>query len=158
MKTISVLITTMVMVVSVKAQENNIANSFSAPIEIVKEFLSAYTAGDHEKFASLLHPDVIWVQPGENRISGVKKSKVELLQMGAKMWEFSAQTIRLTDVKYFDGPGNTVVCLLHWKAAQPTGNLLDIDNVDVYTVEDGKITHAKIYSENIEEENKFWGK
>jgi ketosteroid isomerase-like protein len=130
----------------------------NTPYYVVKTFLTAYLAGDHEKFVSLVHPDVVWVQPGDNRISGIKKSKTELLQMGAKMAELSARTLKLKDVQYFEPHGNTVVCILHWTAAQPTGSILDVRNVDVYTVENGKIILARIYSEDIDQENAFWGK
>lgn len=128
------------------------------PTSVVKQFLTAYIAGDHQTFSALLHPDVVWVQPGDNRVSGVKKSKTELLQMGARMSELSARTLKLVDVKFYSAHGNTVVCILHWRAVQPTGLLLDINNIDVYSVEDGKIVMARIYSENIEKENEFWGK
>jgi len=128
------------------------------PIQVVTEFLTAYMEHNHEKFSSFLHPDVIWVQPGDSRISGVKKSKTELLQMGAKFAELSARTLKLIDVKYFSPVGNTVVCILHWTAAQPTGGILDVKNIDEYTVENGKIILAKIFSEDISQEDKFWGK
>jgi ketosteroid isomerase-like protein len=128
------------------------------PVRVVKEFLTAYMAGDHQKFSHLLHPDVLWIQPGDNRISGVKKSKTELLQMGARMSELSAKTLKLVDVTYYSSNGNSVVCILHWQAAQPTGLVLDINNIDVYTVENGKIVMARIFSENIEKEDQFWGK
>jgi ketosteroid isomerase-like protein len=36
--------------------------------------------------------------------------------------------------------------------------VLDTDNIDVYTVEDGKIVAAKIYMEDVEQEDAFWGK
>lgn len=130
----------------------------NTPCQVVRNFLTAYMAGDHEEFVSLIHPDVVWVQPGDNRVSGVKKSKDELLQMGAKMAELSVRTLKLKDVQYFEPNGNTVVCILHWTAAQPTGSILDVRNVDVYTVENGKIVLARIYSEDIDQENAFWGK
>jgi len=130
----------------------------NTPYHVIKTFLTAYMEGDHEKFVSLVHPDVVWVQPGENSISGIKKSKVELLQMGAKMAELSARTLKLRDVKYFASNGNTIVCVLHWTATQPTGSILDVRNVDVYTVDNGIIILAKIYSEDIDQENAFWGK
>ncbi|MBA4057663.1 MAG: nuclear transport factor 2 family protein, partial [Marivirga sp.] len=122
------------------------------------DFLTAYVAGDHQKFSDLLHPDVIWLQPGNNRVSGIKKTKTELLQMGAKMYELSARTLKLVGVSYYSSNGNTVACILHWHAAQPTGIVLDINNIDVYTVENGKIIMARIFSENIEKEDEFWGK
>jgi uncharacterized protein len=128
------------------------------PLSVVKNFLQAYMEGDHVKFSACLHPDVVWIQPGDNRVAGVKKSKAELLQMGAKMWELSAGTIRLVEVKYYSVNGNTVACILRWKGAQPPGGILDVTNIDVYTVEHGKIVMAKVFSEDIDQENRFWGK
>ena len=58
----------------------------------------------------------------------------------------------------FASNGNTIICVLHWTATQPTGNILDVRNVDVYTVDNGRIILAKIYSEDIDQENAFWGK
>jgi uncharacterized protein len=132
--------------------------SLSSPLQVVKEFLTAYMEHNGEKFTSRLHPDVIWIQPGDNRVSGVKESKAELLQMGAKFAEISARTLKLVDVKYFSPEGNTVVCVLHWTAAQPTGNILDVRNIDVYTVENGRIILVKVFSEDILQEDRFWGK
>jgi len=160
MKKFIILISSVALTFSVYAQGNSEISESPAlePVKVVKEFLNAYREGNHEKVNSLFHPDVVWIQPGDNRISGVKKSRTELNQMGGKMVEISAQTIRLTDVKIFSATGNTVVCILHWKAVQPTGNILDIDNIDEYTVENGKIIMAKIFSEDIAKENRFWGK
>jgi len=100
----------------------------------------------------------VWVQPGDSRVSGVKKSKTELMLMGKQMSELTARTLQLQDVQYIAPNGNTVVCLLHWKASQPTGHVLDVRNIDVYTIENGKIILARIYSDDIEAENAFWGK
>ena len=136
----------------------NTAPGLSAPLQVVKVFLTAYMEHDHEKFVSLVHPDVVWVQPGDNGISGVKKSKNELLEMGKKMAELSMRTLKLEDIQFFAPTGNTVVCILHWTASQPSGNVLDIRNIDEYTVENGKIVLARIYSEDIDKENSFWGK
>ncbi|MEO6287559.1 MAG: nuclear transport factor 2 family protein [Dyadobacter sp.] len=157
MKTILTIIAT-IMTLSMNAQNTqNAARSNDMPLKVVTEFLSAYMAHDHEKFASKLHPDLVWVQPGNNRVSGEKKSKNELLQMGGKMAQLSEGTLKLESVKYFDANGNKVACILHWKAAQPNGAVLDVENVDVYTIENGLIVHAVVYSANIAAENDFWG-
>ena len=55
----------------------------------------------------------------------------------------SASTLKLTDVKVMAVNGNRVACLLHWNAVQPTGKVLDVDNIDVYTIKDGKIIKVK---------------
>jgi uncharacterized protein len=160
MKKLIILISALSLTISLLGQSNSEIPSSPVlePVQVVKDFLNAYRAGNHEKVNSLFHPDVIWIQPGDNRVSGIKKSRIELNQMGGKMMDLSDRTLRLTDVKIFSATGNTVVCILHWTAVQPTGNVLDIDNIDQYTVENGKIIMAKIFSEDISKEDKFWGK
>jgi uncharacterized protein len=88
MKKIVILISALTFAFSLCAQSNSEIPTSSAlePIQVVKEFLDAYREGNHEKVNSLFHPDVVWIQPGDNRISGVKKSRTELNQMGIK-WE-----------------------------------------------------------------------
>jgi ketosteroid isomerase-like protein len=128
------------------------------PLTIVKEFFQAYIQGDHEKVSSLLHPEIIWIQPGNNRIAGVKGSREEVLLMGKRMIELSDKSISLTDIKFLNTTGNSVACILHWKATHPTGAVLDVDNVDVYTIENGKIVCVKVYSNDLMQEDKFWGR
>jgi ketosteroid isomerase-like protein len=125
--------------------------------KVVTEFLTAVQQGDNAKLAAILHPDIIWNQPGNNRVSGIKHSNAEVFQMVGKMFELSANTLRLTDIKTVSVNGNKVACLLHWNAAQPAGGILDVDNIDVYTVENGQITKADIFTTDLESENHFWG-
>lgn len=159
MKTILTAVFTLYSVSFLYSQNDiKTATDTSDPAAVVKEFLYAYINGDHERFASYLHPDVIWVQPGNNRISGVKKSKDELLSMGARMSELSAGTIKLVDVEFYTSYGNTVACVLHWKAAQPIGSVLDVKNIDIYTVENSKIVLVKVFSSDLPAEDKFWGR
>jgi uncharacterized protein len=130
----------------------------SAPANVVNQFFDAYRNKQHEKVQLLLDPDVIWIQPGSNRIAGVKKSREEVLAMGKSMSELSAKTIQLAELKILEATGNSVACLLRWKATQPGGNTLDVENVDIYTVENNKIVSVKVYSANIAMEDNFWGK
>ncbi len=139
----------------VPAQQESLV---SEPADIVKKFFEAYRHGYHEQLINLLHPQMSWIQPGDNRISGTKQSREEVLKMGKLMGELTDQSILLADVKILSSSGNTVACILQWKAAQPVGNVLDVENIDVYTVENGKIVNVKVYSADLEQENKFWGK
>jgi ketosteroid isomerase-like protein len=125
--------------------------------KVVTEFLTAVQHGDTQKLAALIHPDVEWSQPGNNSISGIKRSSAEVFQMVGKMYELSDNTLMLTGVKSIGVNGNNVACLIHWNAAQPSGGVLDIDNIDVYTVENGQITKANIFTADEAKENQFWG-
>lgn len=129
----------------------------TTPMQVVKAFLMAYQAGNHEQTKALLHPQVTWQQPGQNRLAGTKHTRAEVLQMGHAMQQLSASTIKLTSVEYFAATGNQVACILHWQGAQPPGGLLDVANIDVYTVEKGLITQVQVFSADLPQENRFWG-
>ncbi len=126
-------------------------------IKVVSEFLEAVQQGNNEKLAMILHPDIQWDQPGKNKFSGLKKSAIEVFQMVGGMYELSQNTFTLSEIKVLTANGSSVACLLHFKASNPV-NVLDVENIDVYEVKDGKIVSAKIFSSNIEKENDFWGK
>lgn len=126
--------------------------------QTVNAFLTAVQKGDQATLGALIHPSINWNQPGSNRFSGAKQSNMEVFQMVGGMVEASANTLQLTDIKQLTVNGNKVACLIHWKAIQPGGGVLDVDNIDVYTVENGKIVDATIYSEDIAQEDEFWGK
>lgn len=127
-------------------------------VEIVKEFLDAAQHMNHAKAAALLDPNVVWEQPGDNRVSGTKRSADSLFGMIGEMLKLSDHTIKLTEIKAITVNANRVACLVHWTAQQPAGGILDVDNIDVYTVENGKIVKVTIFSADLEQENKFWGR
>jgi ketosteroid isomerase-like protein len=133
---------------------NNMKNEAQ---QVVTDFLNAVKVADIEQLNALLHPDVQWSQPGNSRISGIKHSSNEVFQMVGKMFELSANTLKLTDIKSICVSGNKVACLLHWNAAQPAGGILDVDNIDVYTVENGKIIKVEVFTADEPKEEMFWG-
>jgi ketosteroid isomerase-like protein len=137
--------------------QSTINNMKNEAQQVVTDFLSAVQVADIEQLNALLHPDVEWSQPGNSRISGIKYSSNEVFQMVGKMFELSANTLKLTDIKSICVSGNKVACLLHWNAAQPAGGILDVDNIDVYTVENGKITKVEVFTADEPKEEMFWG-
>ncbi|HEV8513528.1 MAG TPA: nuclear transport factor 2 family protein [Cyclobacteriaceae bacterium] len=158
MKNINLVVVLMLSALATLAQPNVSPEPTNAePSVLIKEFFDAYRAHNREKVSSMMHPDIMWTQPGNNRLSGVKKSREEVKAMGKLMAELSAKTIELADIKILNATGNSVACLLRWKAVQPTGNVLDVENIDVYTIENGLIVNVKIYSADLVQEDKFWG-
>ncbi|KAA2243765.1 nuclear transport factor 2 family protein [Chitinophaga agrisoli] len=126
-------------------------------LQVVSEFVTAVQQMNQEKLAALLHPDVKWHQPGNHRFSGVKQNCMEVFQMVGGMFQVSENTLALTDIKLLAVNGNSAACVLHFKATRP-GATLDTDNIDVYTVADGKIIEARIHVQDPEQEDTFWGK
>ena len=129
----------------------------SSALKITKEFLDAAQHLDHNKAEALLDPNVEWSQPGNNTVSGIKKNQDEFFKMIGDMIRLSDHTLKLTDIKVLAVNNNSVACLVHWNATQPPGGILNVNNIDVYTVENGKIKKVTVYSADIEQENKFWG-
>ena len=125
-------------------------------MQVVNEFLTAVQQGNQVKLGSLIHPNIEWSQPGNNRFSGTKKSSGEVFKMVGGMYAASENSLALTDIKVLTANGNSVACLVHWKAVQPNGGILDVDNIDVYTVENGQIAKAKVYSADVAQEDTFW--
>ncbi len=125
-------------------------------IQVVHDFLTAVQQGNQAKLAAIIHPNIQWNQPGNNRFSGTKKSSGEVFQMVGGMFQSSDNSLALTEIKTLTANGNQVACLVHWKAVQPSGGILDVDNIDVYTVENGKIVQATVYSADIAQEDNFW--
>ncbi|WP_143307989.1 nuclear transport factor 2 family protein [Chitinophaga vietnamensis] len=125
-------------------------------LKVVAEFVHAVQEVNLEKLGALLHPEISWQQPGNNRFSGTKKSSGEVFQMVGGMFEVSENTLRLSDIKTIAVNGDQATCVLTWKASRP-GAELYTDNVDVYTVKDGQIVAAKVFAEDIAQEDHFWG-
>jgi len=125
-------------------------------LQIVNKFLEAVKEKSHAKALPLLDSMIQWDQPGNNRFSGLKNGSSEVFGMFRGFLNVSASTLQLTEIKVMAVNGNQVACHLHWSATQPPGGVLDVDNIDVYTVENGKIVKAVVYSADINSEDRFW--
>ncbi|ARK13510.2 nuclear transport factor 2 family protein [Fibrella sp. ES10-3-2-2] len=126
------------------------------PEQTVHEFLTAVQQGKLDKAIPLLHPEIQWHQPGSHQFAGQKHSRDELVQMISGMFQFTANSLRLTTFDNLAVNGNQVACVVHWQAIQEAGGRLSVDNIDSYTVVDGLITQATIFSADLRQENTFW--
>jgi ketosteroid isomerase-like protein len=129
-----------------------------SPQQVVRDFLRAVQHGDQAHLAAALHPQVQWSQPGHNRFAGLKASRDEVFQMVGGMYQLTHNTLQLTKADVLAVNGNSVACLVHWQAGQPTGSVLSVDNIDVYTVEKGQIVRATVYSADLAQEDQFWAR
>jgi len=125
-------------------------------LQIVNSFLEAIKEKSHAKALPLLDSMIQWNQPGNNRFSGLKNGSSEVFGMFRGFLNVSTSTLQLTEIKVMAVNGNQVACHLHWSATQPPGSVLDVDNIDVYTVKNGKIVKAVVYSADINSEDRFW--
>jgi len=125
-------------------------------LKVTGAFLNAVQTMNMEQLAALLLPEVKWSQPGSNAVSGRRQSAAEVFQMVGKMFELSGNTLALAEIKVLAVNGNQAACHLRWTASKASGETLNVDNIDVYTIEGGKITEAVVYTADIGQENAFW--
>jgi uncharacterized protein len=115
-------------------------------IEVVKKGYQAFSAGDIETVMSLCDDNIEWIEPGESAISGTYRGKGELGDLMGRFAEKSL-TVKLNRLL---GDGDTVVGLTVVTAGEETGQ-----DADVFTVRDGKIVRAQIYTDTAMMERVF---
>jgi uncharacterized protein len=115
-------------------------------IEVVKKGYEAFSTGDIETLMSLFDDNIEWVQPGDSAISGTYRGKGELGDLIGRLAEKSA-TVKLNRLL---GDGDIVVGLTDVTVGGETGQ-----DADVFSVRDGKIVRAQVYSDTAMMERVF---
>ena len=118
-------------------------------IELVKRGYEAFASGDMETVMSLYDDNIEWVQPGRSAISGTYHGKGELSGLLMRLAEKTAVVKPLR----FLADGDTVVVL-----SQATIGGETSDDVEVYTIRDGKTVTAKVYGDTALMERLFGAK
>jgi hypothetical protein len=108
---------------------------------------------------SLVAADVDWHQPGHNKLSGPHTGTEAVFGMVGGTVQDSAGTFTIDDVKdvkdIMDN-GSQVAATISFSAQRDSAQMA-LNGVDVFTVENGQITEAWLYSSDQDAENAFWG-
>jgi hypothetical protein len=115
-------------------------------IDVVKKGYGAFSAGDVETVMSLFDDNIEWVQPGESTLSGIYRGKGEFGQYLSKLVEKAVSVRALR----FMADGDTVVAFTEVTVGAEMG-----EDADVYTVRDGKIVRAQVYTDTAMMERVF---
>lgn len=134
------------------SQETDMTN-----IDIAKAYIKAVQTGDQATLGSIISPDVVWHQPGNNRFSGVLKGMAAVGSMIGGMMEVSKGTFAITKADHFMANGDWVAIILEF-AGEANGIKLRQPGVDLMRIEGGKIVEVHLFSSNQEEEDRLWGK
>jgi len=126
-------------------------------IEIAKTYIKAAQAGDQALLASVISPEVVWHQPGNNQFSGTHRGIANVGAMLGRMMEVSQGTFMLSNASHFMANGDWVAIQLEF-AGQRDGARLAQPGVDLIRIENGKIAEVRLFSSNQDEEDFFWGK
>ena len=107
-------------------------------IDLVKKGYAAFSAGDMETVMSLYDDNIDWVQPGDAAISGRYHGKGELGQLLSNLGQ---KTTVLKPLRFL-ADGDTVVVFSEATIGGETS-----EDIEVYTMRDGKVVHAQTYGD-----------
>lgn len=124
--------------------------------EIAKTYIKAIQTGDQATLGSLISPDVIWHQPGNNQFSGTHRGMAAVGPMLGKMMEVSKGTFAITRADHFMANGDWVAITIEF-AGQANGLQLKQPGVDLIRIEGGKVVEVRLFSSDQAQEDAFWG-
>ena len=82
--------------ITASTQEHTMNN-----IDIAKTYIKAVQTGDQATLGSLISPEVIWHQPGNNQFSGTHRGMAAVGPMLGKMMEVSKGTFAITRADHY---------------------------------------------------------
>src|SRR5579883_1727116 len=116
------------------------------PKKLVQGLYEAFQKGDLQAHSDHVSPDLEFVAPNITKepVSGIVKGRDEVLKAVLSVPELLE--IQSFETKEFVTQGNTVAVFCHLKAlVKSTGRHLDEPLIDVWTVQDGKVTRRQTY-------------
>lgn len=123
--------------------------------EKVSLFYTALAQGDFETVGTLLSDDLVWHQPGKGALSGIYSGKQNVFAHLSKMAQLSNGTFAIDQVDYVTENGDLVVATVAF-AVSASGYSMEMKGVDLFCFEDGLIKEVWLFSEQIDEEDRFW--
>lgn len=125
-------------------------------IDIAKTYIKAAQTGDQAILGSIISPDVVWRQPGNNQFSGTHRGMAAVGPMLGKMMEVSKGTFTITRADHYMANGDWVAITLEF-AGEANGIKLKQPGVDLIRIEGGKIVEVRLFSSDQAQEDAFWG-
>lgn len=125
-------------------------------IDIAKTYIKAIQTGDQASLGSLISPNVVWHQPGQNRFSGTHKGMAAVGPMLGAMMEVSKGTFAITRADHYMANGDWVAITIEF-AGEAHGLTMKQAGVDLIRIEGGKIVEVKLFSSDQAQEDAFWG-
>lgn len=125
-------------------------------IDIAKSYIKAVQTGDQATLGSLISPEVIWHQPGNNQFSGTHRGMAAVGPMLGKMMEVSQGTFAITRADHYMANGDWVAITIEF-AGEANGMQLKQPGVDLIRIEGEKIVEVRLFSSDQAQEDAFWG-
>lgn len=125
-------------------------------IDIAKTYIQAVQTGDQATLGSIISPEVVWHQPGNNQFSGTHRGMAAVGPMLGKMMEASRGTFTISRADHYMANGDWVAITLEF-TGEANGIKLKQPGVDLLRIEGGKIVEVRLFSSDQNQEDMFWG-
>ncbi|MFO3707054.1 nuclear transport factor 2 family protein [Xanthomonas codiaei] len=122
-----------------------------------KAYIQAIQTGDQAAFGSLVHPAVVWHQPGNHQFSGTKNGIAEVGAMIGGMMEASMGTFAITKVHNYLANSDLVAVEIDFSGQREDFKLAQ-RGIDLLRIVEGKIVEVWLFSGDPEQEDAFWGR
>jgi uncharacterized protein len=123
---------------------------------LVRRGYAAFVSGDMETLGSLMTKDVVHHVPGNNPLSGHHKGLDAVLQLYRRLGEETDGTMQIQlESVLADGRGHAMS--LHTMRADRGDHGIEIREGLFFTIVGGKITDIDECTEDLDEEDRFWG-
>ncbi len=113
-------------------------------VQLVRRANAAFNSGDYERFAESLHPEIEFRDHAHaaDAPQALKGAQVVLSLLAE--WRESFEDFRAEISEYIDA-GDNVVCVTRWTGrGKASDAAVDVSQVDVYELRDGKIVRATL--------------
>lgn len=123
-------------------------------VQRLREAYAAFARGDLETIGRELAPDAVWHVAGQSDLAGDYKGQDEIFGFFGKLFELSGGTLRIDvdDILANDEHATAIVRM----SAQRGDDVLSMNGVHVYRLEEGKTKEFWSFDEDQRREDAFW--
>lgn len=128
----------------------------STNLTLFQTYNDALTAGDFPAVFDTMADDIIWHQPGQHPTSGTHIGKEAL---GAHLASFAQKTNGTFKVitNWVADNQDLIAANVTFLGTRSDGTELNMDGIDLFRIENGKIKEVWLFSANQKVEDDFWG-
>jgi len=125
-----------------------------ANVGILRKAYEAFAAGDMAALTELFAEDVVWHLPGRNPLAGTHRGRDAVFAVFTKTAQLSGSTFRIELHDVLANDEHTVA--IQRETGSRQGRQLDVRDVEIYHVRDGKITEWWSFSDDERQNDEFW--
>jgi len=127
------------------------------PKEVVIAYAEALGKGDVPAAFSFFNSNAKWHQPGAHQFSGIKNGIDEIGKMLGAMMEATKGSLVIKPNGNLMVNGNLVAMPVRFSGTYNDRNI-DMAGIDLFEINEEKITGVWLFSDDQTVEDKFWGK